>query len=263
MQTLLLLLWANALPALPTSMPAGDRSLADAASEPRPASAITGAVLPGAALPSVGVAVSAQDGLAEASSRDSGRPGWYLGLYGGFGQLQDGAFDEVSGGVTSPADGSYDSGFLAGFSVGRRFDERWSAELDYTYRSNDVSGIDLVGGGSLADSGDYASVAILANLRYDFLPGERWRPYVGLGVGFLQEIDADLSPAGVEASERGPFAFQAMAGASFQVDRHWSLFAEARYLGTGGADLEDEASGDVYEADYDHLGVVIGARYGF
>lgn len=267
MQTLLFILWANALPEFsgsqPISQPSGQATEAPAAAGSTPAPAPSVPWTPAGALRPASSPAASQDDLAAPGWSESSRPGWYLGLHGGLGQLRDGSFDQVSGGVTSAADGSYDSGFLAGFSIGRRFDANWSAELDYTYRSNDVAGIDLVGGGSLAQSGDYASVAILGNLRYDFRSGQRWRPYVGLGLGFLQEVDADLAPAGIEASEGGTFAFQAMAGASFQVDRRWSLFAEARYLGTAGAELEDETSGDVYEADYDHLGLVIGARYGF
>jgi opacity protein-like surface antigen len=262
MQTLLLALWASALPNPSGSLTSVGSTLPVAsAAAPRPS--LLNITPRAAEFALAGAAWPGQDSLDEPTWSGASRPGWYLSLYGGLGQLQDGAFDQVSGSTTNPADGSYDSGFLTGFSVGRRFDANWSAELDYTYRTNDISGIDLAGGGSLAGSGDFASVAILANLRYDFMEGKRWRPYAGLGLGILQEVDADLQPGNVEASERGTLAFQLMAGASYQVDRNWSLFAEARYLGTGGADLEDEATGDVYAADYDSLGLLLGVRYGF
>jgi len=48
-----------------------------------------------------------------------------------------------------------------------------------------------------ADGGDLASVAIMANGHYYFDFSDSWSPYIGLGVGFLQEIDSDVELVGI------------------------------------------------------------------
>lgn len=191
------------------------------------------------------------------------RPGWYGEVFGGLGSLSDGGFDTVSGGTIIQGDASYEDGFLSGFAVGYDIDENWSLELDYTYRSNDIDRATTAGGGTIGTGGDYASVAILANAIYRFRPGARLRPYVGVGLGILQEIDADFEDQNIEASERGTLAYQFLLGASYDYSGPWSVFAEARYMATEGPELEFTGGSDVYEADYDHLGLLLGARYRF
>ena len=193
---------------------------------------------------------------------DGPRYRWYAKLHAGFGVLDDGGFDATSGGTTTPGDGSYDSGLLSGFALGYRFDRRWSAELEYTYRTNDIDSIEQ-SGSTFASGGDYASVAILANAFYHFRPGERLRPYVGAGVGLLQEIDADLESSSVEASDRGGFAWQVMAGVDYQLSDRWNLNFEGRYFDGGSPTLDVEGSSDSYDADYRHLGLLAGVSYSF
>lgn len=189
--------------------------------------------------------------------------GWYGKVYGGLGLLDDGEFDLVSGATTTQGDGTYDTGFLSGFAVGYDLDERWSIELDYTYRSNDIDTARTSGGADLGTGGDFASVAILANAIYRFRPGAHLRPYAGIGLGILQEIDADFEDQGIEASERGTLAYQFLVGASYDYGGPWSSFVEARYLITEGAELDFSGGADSYEADYNHLGLLAGVRYSF
>ncbi|MEM7517804.1 MAG: OmpW family outer membrane protein [Planctomycetota bacterium] len=193
----------------------------------------------------------------------SDRSGWFARVQAGLSFLPDGDFDVTSGGATTGGEGSYDPGFMSGLAVGYRIDSNWSAELEYNYRSNDIDTVDQDGGGTFADGGDFASVAIMANAYYHFRPGERLRPYIGAGVGFLQEIDADLDSLGVEASDRGGFAYQLMAGVSYELSGPWTMNVEGRYFGAGNSDLEVSGNSDVYEADYNPFSVLAGLTYSF
>lgn len=193
----------------------------------------------------------------------SDRSGWFARVQAGLSFLPDGDFDVTSGGATTGGEGNYDPGFMSGLAVGYRIDSTWSAELEYNYRSNDVDTVEQDGGGTFADGGDFASVAIMANAYYHFRPGERLRPYIGAGVGFLQEIDSDLDSLGVEASDRGGFAYQLMAGVSYELSGPWTMNLEGRYFGAGTSDLEVSGSSDVYEADYNPFSIVAGVTYSF
>jgi opacity protein-like surface antigen len=194
-----------------------------------------------------------------ASCASSGAPRGPSGLYAraniGYGQTLDGAFDPSG----SSADGEYSAGMVSGAAIGYDFNENWSVEADWTYRSGDVDSIGA--GGSVANGGDYASVAVTGNAIYSFSTSGAWRPYIGAGLGFLQEIDADLQPAIGEVSDRGAFAYQLLGGVGYRLSEAIELTLEGRYLGTSGVELE--GGGQSFEADYDHMGVLFGLRWQF
>lgn len=199
--------------------------------------------------------------LASEAAEDAGRDGWYATLFAGYGLLDDGDFEATSGGVTTTGEGSYDGGFSGGFAVGYRFRERWSVEFEQTYRTNDIDSISL-GGSSFATGGDYASLAYMANLRRDFGDGPI-RPFVGLGLGVVQEIDVDIEDTSTEAEGDFDFAWQLSAGAAWDLNERWSVSAEARYFSTAGEDLKVDGTGQTLGGDYDHLGFYLGATYSF
>lgn len=185
---------------------------------------------------------------------------WSLSLYGGFGQLDDGDYSQSVGGVFEEGTASYDGGLAAGFAVGYAVAPRWTVEFDYTYRRNEISDIQL-GGGALTE-GDYASVSWMLSAEREFGDGPV-RPYFGAGAGVLQEIDIDFEASNIEGQDYYAFAWQVQAGATWQLSDRWRLFAEARYLSSSGENLDVEATGDTYSADYDHLGLFAGATWSF
>jgi opacity protein-like surface antigen len=195
------------------------------------------------------------------SAETGARGPWYATLSAGLNVADDGAFDPASG-PSSSGEGTYDTGFGTGFAVGYEFSDALAAELEYTYRSNDIDSIDG-NAGNIALGGDYASVAVLANLVYSFPSANRWRPYVGLGAGVLQEVDADLDSSGLEASDRGVFAYQLKAGAGYRVTDALELLVEGRYLGSSGPELDVEGTAQSFDADYDNFGVFLGGRWSF
>ena len=189
----------------------------------------------------------------------------YVELQGGIGWL-DGSDLAIRNGATADGDADFDLGFAAGGALGLDLSERWAGELEYMYRSNDV---DSFSGGIGGSSGDFASVAIMANLLYRFespagLLDGALTPYVGAGVGLFQEIDFDIA-GGANAGEfedSGGFAYQLMAGSDYRLSPSWALNGELRYFDGGSIDL-DGPSGRRLEADYRTLSVMLGVRYDF
>jgi opacity protein-like surface antigen len=194
-------------------------------------------------------------GLHACSSTSTPRDdsGFYARANGGYGTTLDGAFDPEGG----EADGEYAAGFIAGGALGYEIDRSWSIEADWTYRRGEIDSIGPAG--AVATGGDYASVAATANLIYSFERRGDWRPYVGIGYGFVQEIDADLQPAGDEVSDRGAPAYQVFAGTGWRASEALELTVEGRYLGTSGVELE--GGGLSFDADYENLGVLFGLRW--
>ena len=194
------------------------------------------------------------------------RSGVYARIFGGVGLLQDDdiEFDDGLGGLQS-GDGEFDPGFLTGLAIGYRFNEHWSLEAEYAYRTNDVDSFDA-GGTQLADGGDFASTSILLNLRYHFATDWKLDPYIGFGFGFADEIDIDLEGAGFNGEESfsgdSPAA-QYMIGFESQLSERWSLNVEGRFYRAFDPDMSGEGNLGNVESEYGHFGLLVGATYSF
>ena len=192
--------------------------------------------------------------------------GWFLRAHGGYSQLSDIDAD-TSGIVSEPAgaDISIDGGFTAGAGVGYRYNQRWAVELAWEYRSNE-SETDLVGFENYPD-GNLASNTFFLNGYYHFARSGRWDPYLGAGLGWLQEIDIDLEGNGPERSYSGDgdTGFQVFAGANYEIAERWLLQGEVRYTAFTDLDLEAEsgAQGDISSLDYEPLTLQFGVMYRF
>jgi outer membrane protein len=192
---------------------------------------------------------------------------YYLRPHIGVSVVQDNDFDQT--GVATPGaggDGSYDSGFAAGLAFGYRYGNGFSAELDWEYRSNGNDAIALSDGTSFRE-GDIASNIFYLNIYYTFDQSfGKLRPYVGAGIGWVQEIDLDLESGGVETSYSGDgdIAWQLMVGAETEVARNWRLQGELRYTRVAGVDLEQEGgAGRITDLDYDAWTIGFGITYDF
>ncbi len=187
----------------------------------------------------------------------------YVELQAGAGWLygHDVVIDDE--GTELESDVDFDLGVIGGGAVGIDINDNWRAELEYMYRRNDA---DDFGGSQIdADSGDFASVAIMANAEYRFgTPDQALRPYVGAGIGIIEEIDFDVEggdDAG-EFSDRGDLAFQLMAGTDYALSPSWSLAAELRYFDAGSVKLDGDGDREL-KADYRVTSLLLGVRYNF
>jgi hypothetical protein len=193
--------------------------------------------------------------------------GIYLDVFGGFSGLAGG--DVKQSGQTSK--GSYDGGFLTGLALGREVSPAWSLELEWFYRNN---GVDSLKGGVFdgVDDGDFASTNLMFNAVYTFRRDDtadgffsRISPYVGLGLGAMQEVDIDFKIAGVERefSDNWIPSAQIILGAVYPINGRFSAFAELRYHHSGSPTLDAGNGGGKVDADYNGYSALFGVRCSF
>ena len=207
-------------------------------------------------------------GASAAVPLDSPQPvslwdGFYVKLLGGTGGITTDSFS--LNGTSTSAD--YGGGWMAGMSIGRQFNENVSVELEWAYRSNDLDGVRR--GGSTFGDGDLASTGLFLNLGWMFdgwgAAGTRWRPYAAIGAGFMEEVDMDLTSAGIEdVSDTWVAAIQGVVGLEKELGGRWALFGEARYLYAGDADLSAESGvRQNVTVDYQGWSALVGVRFNF
>lgn len=206
----------------------------------------------GALLPSLAIAQSLLDGV-------------YVRGAGGVSALLDDTAAFKGGGPRSGVD--FDTGYAVGIAVGYDFTPNISAEVEYMYRSSDISSFDRAGFGG---GGDFASVVISAHLLYRFDGWEatentRLRPFIGVGLGVAQEVDLDISrgPAAGEYEDSGALAFQARGGLEWTLSPSVSLGVEARYLNMGSLSLDPDGPGRDLKAKYETIDGLVSLAYRF
>jgi outer membrane protein W len=196
---------------------------------------------------------------------DTGK--WYVKLYSGTSTLSDQSTkqtDVASAGASGKI--KNDSGFMAGGSVGYNYTNNLSVELAWDYRSNDSK--TNFSDGSRFNDGDFASNIFFVNGRYTFDPFAQTnlRPYIGGGLGYVEEIDVDLKSGGVERSysKNSEMAYQFMAGITYPLTEKIDLDAGLRYVRVDNIKLKRESgSGELRNVDYDPLSLAVGLSYKF
>ncbi|MCA3712641.1 MAG: porin family protein [Phenylobacterium sp.] len=194
--------------------------------------------------------------------------GVYARAYGGLSTLNstDVSFKPGLPGPPSTDKLSFDSGLLVGAALGYDFEGPWKAEIEYAYRSSDVRRLPV----SLAQSGDFASTAIMVNGLYSFGEVGPLRPYVGAGAGFSPELDLDLTSSGPSApppsalgnySRSGRFAYQGIAGAELPLTDRWTGFGEFRVFAIDSPSLR--SSSKTLKADYQTIDLLVGVSRRF
>jgi outer membrane protein W len=196
---------------------------------------------------------------------DTGK--WYVKLYSGISTLSDQSIrqtDVASAGATGKI--KNDSGFMAGGSLGYNYNNNLSVEIAWDYRSNDSK--TNFSDGTRFNDGDFASNIFFVNGRYTFdsVAQTNLRPYIGGGLGYVEEIDVDLKSGGVERSysKNSEMAYQFMAGITYPLTEKIDLDAGLRYIRVDNIKLKRESgSGELRNVDYDPLSLAIGLSYKF
>lgn len=173
----------------------------------------------------------------------SASAGPYLGIDAGWAWAADVDFNlPTAPNAIHPT--SFETGYVVAVRGGWRFDDRGPGtprlELELSWRSNDV---DRFGGqGDVGPgTGSLDATAYMLNALYEFMPGSRFRPYVGLGLGVVdaeaKTIRKDLSGTqcctGIINGSDSGFAWQAIVGAAFEATRNWAITLDYRYLASG------------------------------
>ncbi len=205
--------------------------------------------------------------LALATPEAKAEGNWYLKPTVGAAFLSSSSFRQsgvAEDGATG--NGDFDSGYFAGIGFGYRFDNGWSTDLTWEFRTNDIDEVRFSDGTRFTE-GNYASNIIYLNGYYTFGTAQdrRWRPYLGAGLGYVQEIDIDLEAGGVENSYSGDgeIAYQVMGGVKYDLSDRWRLQGEARYVSVSGSDLDFEGNGSGQISDIDYDGWTLGLNVVF
>lgn len=197
---------------------------------------------------------------------------WYVTARAGLNFAADTNFDGVDNGALGVGDGalstSFDSGFVFGGAIGRKLNNNWAIELDWPYQSNDASEITFPNG-AIGSKAQIASTGIYLNAVYSAsqFGGDRWTPYIGVGVGYVDEVSLDVTLDGIERSfaSKSDVSWQAFAGARYQLDKDWSVSAELRYLPISDIDMKEESgiASRLNGVDHDSTSFQLGLRYDF
>ncbi len=168
----------------------------------------------------------------------------YLSLFGGASNIGDliTREDDFSGVFRE------NTGTVFGFALGKVQGRNLRTELEVSYRSIDVDGLNLEGptpSQFLPINGDVGVIAGMLNgyWAFDGNQSRRLRPYIGAGVGFAFAQPDLADPMGVEFAnddEESSFAWQWMAGLSYQTTSSLELFTEYRYFVADSFDLQTE-----------------------
>jgi opacity protein-like surface antigen len=166
--------------------------------------------------------------------------GLYVGLHGGINIPRDtrSEFDSpgLPGGVgfiTTDAD----NGYRFGGALGYTFTRHLSAEIELSYTRNSLDTLDVVsiafpaGSGPLAAKGSASTLSGMVN-GYFSLPMDRFRPYVGAGIGVTRVSAHGAGFAGVPGETDDSdtaFTWQLMAGVGFQLSPNLELGARYRF----------------------------------
>ena len=175
--------------------------------------------------------------LAQRAATPADAP-WYGVLNGGLASVSNPAV--VLGGASGRLD--VGSGTSFGGAVGRRFGESLRGELEISYRNSALKGASVRGIDASQPDGDLAALFLMANVYYDFAPipagVARFRPYVGLGLGYAQEVDTDLSIRGAAGQFSGAgVAWQLALGVNWDYGSRWIAGAGVRYTDAGRIDM--------------------------
>jgi opacity protein-like surface antigen len=190
-----------------------------------------------------------------ASAQD--RP-WYMSLDAGISRASDPAF--AGGRLTTRQGAAY------GGAIGRQFGPDWRIEAALMYRGHPVRQVSSPGFDAQPGDADWASLLVTVNVLHDFA-AFKWgpanvRPYVGLGVGRAQEVDADLTAGGAEREFSGSArATQVMAGLRWDYGSPWTADIGVTLADAGRIRLAATGGGASVEARYRATTVL--ARLGY
>ena len=191
--------------------------------------------------------------------------GFYATVYAQSSRLASTGFDENgSAGLGTGLRADFKSGMGFGGDIGFRYGNGWAAEFEWNYRRHDLKALRKAGN-TLVTDGDYASNILFVNgVRRFVSTNGGWTPYVGAGLGWVQEIDFDLNSGSTERawSKQGKFGVQLIGGTEIPLGTHWRLAADVRMLRVGGVELpaEEGVTGRLTKPRYNPVSVQLGLR---
>lgn len=181
---------------------------------------------------------------------------FYVGIGGGANIANDMGIS----GTGIAADAELDTGFAGMGALGFGLANGFRFELELTYRENDIDNVSGTTGGS----DDVSARALMGNVFYDFHNSSPVTPYLGGGFGYSQiSVNRAQGAAFLLDDDDDVFAYQGIAGLSYDLRDSLQLFADYRYF-SAAEDLRVTANtGARVDVDYDTHTVMAGLRWVF
>jgi outer membrane protein OmpA-like peptidoglycan-associated protein len=178
------------------------------------------------------------------------RHGWYIGLEGGWGSV-----DNTSLLNSGYVDLSFENGGAYFATLGHAFAGDWRLELEGGWRENDLDEFN----GFTATGGELIEYSAMLNFRQDVHLSSHWLLDFGVGGGWdnVRFKDSFGDKDGTTA-----FAVQGLIGMTYRLSHHWDLSATYRYL------WADDPSLSLGGAPFDTMEITkhaltIGLRFGY
>jgi OOP family OmpA-OmpF porin len=163
-------------------------------------------------------------------------------------------------------------GYVGVLSLGWGFGNGLRAEIEGSYRSNDVADFKVSTFPGSSGKGIVTSHGVMANLLYDINLGGALggvTPYVGAGVGHIwHEYDAVGNQFNTITGNGGNWGGQAIAGLSLPISAvpGLAVTAEYRFMMTSGHEISTNLVGlprTTFDVDNVNHSLLVGLRYAF
>jgi OOP family OmpA-OmpF porin len=166
-------------------------------------------------------------------------------------------------------------GYVGVLSLGWGFGNGLRAEIEGSYRSNDVSDITAGNAALRGATGTATSYGAMLNVLYDINLGGALggiTPYVGAGAGYVwHEYDDVGTNVGGDkrflSGDSGNWGGQAIVGLSLPISAvpGLAVTAEYRFMLTAGHEIESSNAGTRTKVDVDNVNhsLLVGLRYAF
>lgn len=212
----------------------------------------------------LGLTVSAFALLAMPSFAAQQVKGFYVGGGAGLTIPMDDEIESKTAGIATHKL-SFDPGWLVDGQVGYGYGNGLRTELEVGYRQASGDSITNPNANTaLGAAKHYGVLNTMVNVLYDMDVNAPIMPYIGVGVGYAHVWQKNLniassSSALVSASDKsaGAFAYQAIAGFSYDICPQWAATVDYRYLATTRLDF-----GNV-KSEYSSHNILFGVRYAF
>jgi len=144
------------------------------------------------------------------------------------------------------------------------FTPHWSSELVLTYPQNQTVTLEHSALGGPTTIGTFKHLPPTLTLKYNFMPGQAFQPYLGAGLNVTSIMDVDLQVPTVgrltlEHTSVGPAA---QAGFDFRLAEHWYFNMDVKWLMLRSDVKVDGVKISQARIDPVLLGVGVGYRFG-
>ena len=182
-------------------------------------------------------------------------------------------------GMGSSGTVDYNVGYGGALAVGYGFGIGLRAELEGSYRYNEVDGMSGFGGGGSFGQfrGSQQTYGVMANLLYEFAVSPHFRPYLGAGVGWMwtewNAVRGTNSIARIGSDDTDSnFAYQLIAGFAVPINERWAVTLDYRFMQVVDPEFDGLAArvvapngvsrGSMSSDSFNHS-VLLGVRYSF